>query len=73
LIKLLALKMEKPKLKTTSTDIAAAVARGVVSACPVIGGLISEAVNQIILHQKLDRIQSDSGQLIRTYSGGDSV
>jgi hypothetical protein len=48
--------MEKPKLETTSTDIVAAAARGVAAACPIIGGLISEAVNQIIPRQKLDRV-----------------
>jgi hypothetical protein len=48
--------MNKPELETTSTDIVAATARGVAAACPIIGGLISEAVNQIIPHQKLDRV-----------------
>lgn len=48
--------MKKPPLETTHTDIAIAVTRGVVSACPIIGGLIAEAVNQIIPNQKLDRV-----------------
>jgi hypothetical protein len=48
--------VKKPRLETTSTDIMAAAARGVAAACPIIGGLISEAVNQIIPHQKLERV-----------------
>lgn len=46
----------KPTLDSTRTDVAAALARGVVAACPVIGGLIAEAVNQLIPNQKLDRV-----------------
>ena len=48
--------MSKPTLETNRTDIVAALARGVASACPIIGGLIAEAVNQIIPNQKLERV-----------------
>lgn len=47
--------MTQPDLETTRTDVAAAVARGVASAVPFIGGLIAEAVNHIIPNQKIDR------------------
>jgi hypothetical protein len=48
--------MSKPILETNRTDIIAALARGVASACPIIGGLIAEAVNQIIPNQKVERV-----------------
>ncbi len=48
--------MEKPSLETTYTDRTVALIRGIVSACPLIGGIISEAVTYFIPNQKLDRI-----------------
>jgi len=48
--------MVKPELNTTTADKLAAAARGIAAACPVIGGLVAEAVNSIIPNQKLDRV-----------------
>lgn len=48
--------MSKPTLETTRTDVVTALARGIAAACPFVGGLIAEAVNQIIPNQKLDRV-----------------
>ncbi len=48
--------MTKPELDTDTTDLAAAAARGIAGACPVIGGLVAEAVNHVIPNQKLDRV-----------------
>lgn len=48
--------MVKPELDSTTSDKLAAAARGIAAACPVIGGLVAEAVNSIIPNQKLDRV-----------------
>lgn len=50
--------MMKPVLDNTTTDKVAAAVRGLAAACPVVGGLIAEAVNSIIPNQQLDRVVS---------------
>jgi hypothetical protein len=47
--------MAKPNLDTNATDVAAAAARAIAGACPFIGGVVAEAVNQVIPNQKLER------------------
>lgn len=47
---------DKPSLETDRTDIVASVAKGIAGACPIIGGLVSEAIDQLIPNQKLDRV-----------------
>jgi hypothetical protein len=48
--------MTNSTLDTNRTDLAAAVARGIAGAVPVLGGLITEAVNHLIPNQRLDRV-----------------
>ena len=50
------MKKYKPSLETNRADIVASVAKGIAGACPIVGGLIAVAINQIIPNQKLDRI-----------------
>ncbi len=46
----------KPYIETNRTDIVASAAKGIAGACPIIGGLVTEAINQLIPNQKLDRV-----------------
>ena len=46
----------KPTLETNRTDIVASAARGIAGACPVIGGIVAEAIDYIIPRQKFDRV-----------------
>lgn len=47
---------ERQSLETTRRDVAAALTRGVLGACPFLGPVLSEAVNFLIPNQKLDRV-----------------
>lgn len=47
---------DKSSLETNTTDIVATAARGIAGLCPVVGGLVAEAVNHLIPNQKLDRV-----------------
>ncbi len=50
------MKKDKPSLKTNRADIITSTAKGLAGACPLVGGLVAEAIDQLIPNQKLDRV-----------------
>lgn len=48
--------MTEPTLKPSRIDLTAALARGLAGAVPLLGGLIAEAIDQLIPGQRLDRV-----------------